>query len=48
LKIDGLTQVLLDNKPVQKIINKYLKGDRDIFACQEVLIEAGFPEFAQL
>lgn len=33
---------------VQNIINKHLKGDRDVFACQEELIEAGYDEFAQL
>jgi hypothetical protein len=49
LKIDGLRHIYyIDNKPVQNIINKHLKGDKDIFACQEELIEAGFPEFAQL
>jgi hypothetical protein len=48
LKIDGLQEVFLDKKKVQDIINKHLKGDRDIFACQEELIEAGYPEYAQL
>jgi hypothetical protein len=48
LKIDGLQEVMLDAKAVQRIINRHLEGDRDIFACQEELIEAGFPEFAQL
>ena len=52
LLIDGLTVVLLKNKKVQKIINKHLKGDRkgdrDIFACQEELIEHGYDEFAKL
>ena len=46
--IDGLRSVFLDIKPVQNIINKHLKGDRDVFACQEELIEAGFEEYAQL
>jgi hypothetical protein len=48
LKISGLTKVEFDNKEVKDILNKHLKGDKDIFACQEELIEAGFPEFAQL
>lgn len=48
LLIDGLTICHLDNKLVEDIINKHLKGDRDVFACQEELIEAGLEEFAQL
>ena len=48
LLIDGLQQVYLDTNGVEDIINKHLKGDRDVFACQEELIEAGFDEFAQL
>ena len=48
LLINGLTDIFLDNKNVQSIINKHLKGDRDIFACQEELIENGFDEYAQL
>ena len=48
LLIDGLTICLLGNRDVQSIINKHLKGERDVFACQEELIEAGFEEFAQL
>lgn len=51
LLIDGLTEVYLENKKekkVQNILNKHLKGDRDVFACQEELIEAGFEDFAQL
>ncbi len=48
LLIDRLQYIWMDNFKVQTIINKHLKGDRDIFACQEELIEAGFEEFAQL
>ena len=48
LLIDGLQKVFLDNMKVRVIINKHLKGDRDVFACQEELIEAGFEDFAQL
>jgi hypothetical protein len=44
----GFDEVSLDNKDVEKILNKHLRGDRDILACQEELIEAGFEEFAQL
>jgi hypothetical protein len=48
LKITKLSDVALSNTVVQQIINKHLKGDKDIFACQEELIEAGYPEYAQL
>lgn len=48
LLIDGLMKVFLDNKKVEEIINKHLAGDRDVFACQEELIENGFDEYAQL
>ena len=48
LLIDGLEKVYLDTNGVEDIINKHLKGERDVFACQEELIEAGFDEFAQL
>ena len=49
LLIDGLYGVILDNHEVSEIIDKHLEpGMRDIFACQEELIEAGFEEYAQL
>lgn len=48
LKIEELRQVKLDEKKVERIINKHLKGDRDIFACQEDLVNAGFEDFAKL
>ncbi len=48
LLIDGLLFVMLGNEKVEDIINKHLEGDRDVFACQEELIEAGYEEFAQL
>lgn len=50
LRIEGLEALILDPvaKEVQDIINKHLAGDRDIFACQEELINAGFEEFAKL
>lgn len=30
------------------ILNKHLKGDRDVHACQEELLEAGLGEYAKL
>lgn len=56
LLIDGLKRIWFVNSynkenklfKVEEIINKHLAGDRDIFACQEELIEAGFDEYAQL
>ncbi len=48
LLIDGLTHVYIHHIEVQKIINKHLSGDRDVFACQEELIEAGYEDYAQL
>jgi hypothetical protein len=48
LKIKNLIRVYLTGDEIEDIVNKYLKGDKDIFACQEELIEAGYPEFAQL
>ena len=48
LLIEELPYVVFDNEKLEQIINKHLKGDRDVFACQEELIENGFEEFAQL
>ena len=48
MRIKGLTRVILDNKQVQNILNKYLRGDRDIIKCQSELQDAGFEEFAKL
>lgn len=48
LLIDGLKIVCLDNVRLDIIMNTHLAGDRDIFACQEELIEAGLDEYAQL
>lgn len=47
LKIKGLQYVIIDNKEVERIINKYLP-EGDLFACQQELIDAGFEAFAQL
>ena len=48
MRIKGLTKVYLDNKQVMDILNKYLKGDRDIIKCQSELLDAGLEEFAKL
>lgn len=49
LKIKNLRLITLDNRDVQNIINKHLKGStHDIFACQEELEDAGFEKFAKL
>lgn len=40
-----LNQKLLQ---VQEIINKHLKGARDIHECQQELIDVGLPEYARL
>lgn len=58
LKVVGLTSVKFDisgrsveelgRRAMFEIINKHLDGERDVFACQEELIDAGFEEFAQL
>lgn len=53
LRIKGLREVSFPSsdpryRVVEKIINKYLAGDRDIFVCQEELESAGVGEFAQL
>ena len=54
LLIDGLQNIYMhhryDNRinNVAKILRKHLQGDRDVFACQEELIENGFEEYAQL
>jgi hypothetical protein len=49
MRIKGLTMVVhLDNKQVMDILNKYLRGDRDIIACQSELQDAGLEEFAKL
>lgn len=54
LLIEGLEQVLIDDdswmgeEPLQDILNRHLDNGKDVFACQEELIEAGFDEYAQL
>jgi hypothetical protein len=54
LLIEGLKQVLIDDnsgmadEPIHDIINRHLEGDRDVFACQEDLINAGYEDYAKL
>lgn len=51
LKIKNLKGVALYNsapKEVEDILNKYIKGNKDIFDCQSELIDAGFEELAKL
>jgi hypothetical protein len=54
LLIDGLEQGRVSTYGIPnlrnalKIIDKHLKGDKDILECQEELIEAGFKEYAKL
>lgn len=48
LLIHGLIEVYLDNQKLQKIINNHLSGHRDVFECQEELINANLDDFAKL
>ena len=49
LLIRGVTEVRLDNKQVEEILNRHLgKGRAGMLMAQEELIEAGLEEFAQL
>jgi hypothetical protein len=49
LLIRGITEISLDNRQVQNILNKHLgKGRAGMLMAQEELIEAGLEEFAQL
>jgi hypothetical protein len=49
MNIKTLKKIFFDvNEQVQNIFNKHLSGDRDIFACQSELIEAGFKDYAKL
>jgi len=48
LRIKGVTQISMADKPeVAKILNKYVKS-RDVMSAQEELIEAGLEEYAKL
>jgi hypothetical protein len=46
--IENLNRFRIDHGEVEKIINRHLKTDRDVFLCQDNLIKAGFAEHAQL
>ena len=48
LLIDGLKKIRTHNFKVEEIINFHLQHGKDIHACQEDLIEAGFPEQARI
>lgn len=54
LKIRNLTSAPLFSEMSEElmkagaIVNRHLKGDRNIHACQEELLEAGLKEFARL
>jgi len=48
LLIKGLTYISLKNQKVGDIIQKALDEDRNVFKCQQELIDAGFAAFAQL
>ena len=49
LLIKGVTEVRLDNKQIEEILNRHLgKGRAGMLMAQEELIEAGLEEFAQL
>jgi len=49
--VAGCNEVQLDNKEVEKIMNKHLpntKGHLGLLECQEDLLSAGFEEWAEL
>lgn len=48
LLIPGISRVYSTNEGVTKILNKHLEGGRDVNACQEDLIDAGFIAQARL
>jgi hypothetical protein len=51
LLIDGCTSIVLDNKEVQTIVNKWLEepmSKQRMINCQNELIDLGYEEFAQL
>lgn len=49
LRIRGVKKVILPDAKVAEILNKHLeKGDPDIYAAQEELLDAGFDDFAEL
>ena len=46
-KTKGITEIIHDNKQLEKIINKYLPK-RDMLNCQDELIEAGLEKYAEI
>ena len=49
--IDGITQIEIDNKDIEEILNRHLRHPNKKLAmlqCQQELIDAGFDEAAQL
>jgi len=51
--IKGLLEIEIQNdnieqKQVERIINKHLAGDRNVHLAQEELLEGGLAEFAKL
>jgi hypothetical protein len=48
MKVKELKSIIIDNKEVEKIINKHLRSGKRISKCKEELIEAGLQEFAKL
>jgi hypothetical protein len=49
MRIKKLKRIYFDaNTKVETIFNKHLSGDRNMFACQSELMEAGFKDFAKL
>jgi len=48
LKVKNLKLAELENKEVEKIINAHLKGNRNIWKCQDELQDLDLDEYAQL
>jgi hypothetical protein len=50
LLIKGITEIKLDNKKVEEILNRYLpsNGMMSVLEAQDELIGAGLDEYAQL
>lgn len=49
LKIKRLRAVRMSNNPnIEQIINRHLRGGRNLLACQEEMMDAGLDDFAQL
>jgi hypothetical protein len=48
IKRVGLSTKRSKLQKIENIINTHLETDRDVFLCQDTLIKAGYPEYAQL